>query len=173
MITEIKGEPLAFEQVVREEVEAPLAERDFEWQPAFHLYKEAQITFERHRRGQRERVEFWRGLYDEADLADPSLTEDDEIDRMPDHPDGERYWASRHSLFVQLIVGEASTGYLHTDGSRYFREDRQRWDFGDEADLRKTLRDRIMPLLLTVGMEEFDESLEAALERAAHALTAA
>lgn len=170
MIQEVNTAPLQFERIVVDVMKEPLGEHGFELQQAFHLYWNELVTFERNRQGQRERIRFGRACYNEETIKSDA---DDEVDRGRHDEHAGQEWLSRRRLYVQLITGEATTQHLHTDGQPFEREEKSMWYYQNEADLRRMLREDTLPLLLTVGMQEFDYSLEDVLERTERAPTAA
>jgi len=156
MLVEVESVPLAFQQVVEKEASAKLVAEGFQLQPPFHLYENDLVTFSRQRQGQLERIRFSRCVYTEEDMQEGGLS--DEVDRAPEMPDGEKMWVSRHRLAVQVII-DSATGNLLRSGRVGTTSDEVWWDFKNEDGLRLLLREKILPQLLTRGMESFDDAL--------------
>jgi hypothetical protein len=156
MLIEVERVPLAFRQVVEKEASAKLAAEGFQLQSPFHLYENDLVTFSRQRQGQFERVRFSRCVYTEEDRQESGLS--DEVDRAPEMPDGEKMWVSRHLFSVQIII-DSATGNLLRSGRVGTTSGEVWWDFESEDGLRLLLSEKVLPLLLTRGMECFDDAL--------------
>lgn len=157
MLREVGEVPLPFEQVVVEVLASRLAVEGFKVKPSSPPYRNRLVTFSREREGQLERVRFGRRVYDEEAMRSYAL--EDEVDRAPGMPDGQKNWLSRHLLSVQILVNSGNSNLLRS-GRVGTTLDEVWWDFNGEDRLRLLLRDKVLPLLLTVGMRSFDEALE-------------
>lgn len=166
MIIIVNTAPLTFEQIVREELQVPLAEHGFQVEATFHKFGGQMVTFARRREQQQEEIVFQRAFYNSEQMKASDV--DDEVESVPidfgsevHGPDP--YWVSRHSLSVQFLVNGA-TNWLQRDG-RAGTGDDYWWDFTDEQHLRRLLRE-LLPLILTAGLQDFDLMLEDAREKA-------
>ncbi len=153
---------LPFEQIVAEELGDALAAHGLQLAPPFPKFKNRIVTFRRQRlQGIKEKIEIIRALHDaehmRAEDAEGEV-EAEPIDFGDEVHGADPYWVSRHSLTIQFIV-DGATNWLQTDG-RAGVSDEHWWDFTDEQDLRRLLRDRLLPLILTAGMQRFDDRLE-------------
>lgn len=169
MLKEITSTPLAFEQIVIEEMTAHLTQHGFQLEPPFYLYKNQIVTFLRERHKQEERIQFQRAVYGEEEMRTGFIDSstkfgvkvplDDEVDRAPNSSYGSYRWISRHEFCVELMVGTA-TNYLLTSGKVGISNNEEEWwRFMSEEDLRRVLR-KLLPYILTAGLERFDDRLE-------------
>ena len=159
MIREVHAPPLEFERIVVAAVSAPLAEHGFRFTEPFHLYKNELVPFTRERRGFEETIEFCRRIYrpDEVEAGEFS----DEADRFRRADPQDVFWVSRHLVGVQLLSDKYGRGDLLTTGrTGWSATGEDWWRFTDEADLRRVLRDEVLPLLVSVALPYFDEALE-------------
>lgn len=154
--------PLAFERIVTEEVTAPLAELGFRHEPGSAGDKDTLVSYLRVRRSQEERVEFGRRIYGEGDMRRAC---DQDADETPAGSKGEKLWASRHFLYVQVLINLGHSNLLG-DGSVAADDDAGEgwWHFQGEADLRRQLRS-IVKLIRGAAMRAFDGALEAGTNR--------
>ncbi|MBA3713245.1 MAG: hypothetical protein H0W76_12485 [Pyrinomonadaceae bacterium] len=161
MIREVKDAPLAFERIVVEEMSGPLAAHGLRFEEPFHLYKNDLVPFTRTRQGIQESIRFARRSYNEETMA--AGVEDDEVDQpRSDDPQG-LFWPSRHYLIMQFIHNKYVWSHLlrtGTLGGSLTGE--ELWYYTDEADLRRLLHE-VLPLILSAGLQRFDDRLEDAL----------
>jgi hypothetical protein len=158
MLKVIDVTPLSFEQVVVDVMTLKLAEKGFTLRPTSPLYKNRLVTFSRERSGQLERVRFGRRVYSEEAMRTYAL--EDEVDRAQEMPDGEINWMSRHFLSVQLLVNSGNSNLLR-NGVVGTTLEEVWWYFEGEGGLRRLLHEEVSPPLFTVGLESFDDALEA------------
>ncbi len=151
----VNATPLPFEQIVVEEMAQPLAAHGFQHAQTFNLYVGQQVEFKRRREQQEEEIVLQRAFYGSEQLTALNLT--DEVEAVPINYSDEQHWVSRHSLSVQFVVNGA-TNSLQRDG-RAGTGDDDWWDFTDEEDLRRLLRE-LLPLILAAGLPRFDDRLE-------------
>lgn len=157
MIEENKSSPLVFEHTIIEAVTLPLAERDFQRQPPIQVHQNELVIFERKRKGIREEIWFSRRSYNVEDMA--TSIEDDEVDTMKQNIQG-KYWLSRHLLSVNLVF-DFQNGQLLPKGQLGWRDSKEDWwYFNNEGDLRRVLSEAVLPLILSVGLQSFDDSQE-------------
>jgi hypothetical protein len=157
MIQQVNAPPLAFEKTVRETLTAPLAQHGFECEETFPLYANEQVEFTRFRQGVKETVWVGRYVYNNKDLE--TLERNDEVDETYETSQGQK-WRSRHFVYVRLAVNYGYLDLFPTGKIAYSRTDENLWQFTNEADLARRLRDEALPYLLTSVMEHFDEELE-------------
>lgn len=156
--------PFPFEEIVKEVCSEPLAAQGFDWKPpAPSWWKNITVDFQRERCGKLEQLWTGRRGYNEEVLG----AYDDEVDIPARNSFGLTY-PSRHLLYVNL-VSYGGNATLQTDGSRY-QQNNDYFYFADEKDLRVVLHEKVLPLLLTVGLQHLDDCLEDAQnERASKA----
>lgn len=157
MIRQVKLPPFEFERILSEELDEPLSPSNFRLQPPLPSDKNVLVIYAREREGQCEQIWLSRRLYDTEAIA--MEIEDDDVDAPYDDLQGQ-FWPSRHCLSVQVISNYTTTNLLTNGKAGVARERENWWHFKDEADLRRLLHDKILPLLLTVGLERFDDRLE-------------
>ncbi|HEU4595428.1 MAG TPA: hypothetical protein VFS10_09825 [Pyrinomonadaceae bacterium] len=154
------SEPLPFERIVEEEVTAPLAAHGFRREPASPSDKDNLVSYLRKRGAQEERVQFGRRIYSEEEARSGS---GDAVDETAGSAEGESWWASRHLLYVQILV-DFGHSVLLSSGEIGEDTGEEWWYFKDEGDLRRQLR-LIVPLLSDKATRKFNEALEAGPER--------
>lgn len=150
---------LKFEEVIRKATENLLINYGFTIgeQPIF--YQNSHIDFVRHRKNSKETIRFARRRYykDEKDYKD-------EVEKTNFDKDYGVFWDSRHWFQILLIINYSHRNLLTTSESGIGRNGEEYWYFEDEEDLRKVLAEKVIPLLQTVAMKDFDEQLENELE---------
>jgi len=169
MIREVNTPPLVFEHIVTEGLTAPLAAYGFQFEEPFHLYKNELVPFMRERQSVRESIEFGRCIYDAEEMA--ASTKEDEVNEPYESGQG-KLWRSRHFLYVQLITRyiisyPGCDSYTTHKSSDLLPNGKAGWSptgdnwfyFADEEDLRRRLQE-ILPLILTVGLQSFNDHLE-------------
>lgn len=165
MIKIIDKPPIKFDEIVRTSVIKAIAEFGFVFEEeVFPLPdKEPEADFYRKRKGIAERIGiFRRGYFDE--YKDEYNDEVEKETYMYPDDDSDFKWISRHWFQILLTV-DYSFRYLLTTGEAGIgRNGEEYWYFEDEEDLRKLLVEKIVPLLQTVVMKDFDERLEDKLE---------
>lgn len=118
---------------------------------------ESHVLYSRERGGVEQFIGFIRKYY--SDKYDKDC--DDEAEKEPhlaDENDKHRY--SRHFFEVTLVINHGGRNLLTTGEAGIGRNGEEYWYYEDEEDLRTLLREKIIPLLTTVGMKDFDEQLE-------------
>lgn len=153
MINIVNTPPLAFEQIVVEELAQPLNKRGFRHTPTFPLYKNQMVVFARQRDGQKEKIELQRATYNPEQMQ---ITDtDDEVELAPiPYEDDYPLRVSRHTVCIRFVVNGA-TNWLQCNGRAGTGEDCW-WHFTDESDLRRLLRE-LLPVILAAGEETFDD----------------
>jgi hypothetical protein len=118
---------------------------------------ESHVLYSREREGVEQFIGFIRKYH--SDKYDKDC--DDEAEKEPhraDENDKHRY--SRHFFEVTLVINHGGRNLLTTGEAGIGRNGEDYWYYEDEKDLRTLLREKIIPLLTTVGMKDFDEQSE-------------
>jgi hypothetical protein len=156
--------PIRLERILKETVNETLNKLGFIFEDDFPSTPEedSNVFYSKIYQGFYEGIGFIRKYY--SDKYDKDC--DDEAERVPhleDENDKHRY--SRHLLDVRLIFNRGHRYLLTTGKAGIARtEEEEYWYFEDEEDLRKLLAEKIIPLLQTTVMKDFDEQLENELE---------
>lgn len=164
MIKIIDQPPIKFDEIVRTTVIKTVAEFGFVFEEEILPLpdKELNAAFYRKRKGIAEEISIFR-----RDYSDEYKDEtDDEVEKEPHiSSDNSGFtWISRH-WFQILVISHYAHRYLLTTGEVGIgRNGEQYWYFEDEEDLRKLLVEKIILLLQTVVIKDFDEQLEDGLE---------
>lgn len=169
MIHKVGNALLPFEGIVVEEMSVPLVRYNFQLSVPLQSDKDQLVAFVRERQGLQEKVWFQRALYNEEQMRANDI--DDEVDQMREDEQG-KFWLSRHYLSVQFIISHLvrhpgykpytshTTSDLLSTGKVGMRRNDENWFyFADEKDLRRLLQE-ILPLIITVGLQSFDDHLE-------------
>jgi hypothetical protein len=161
MMQQVNAPPLAFERKVRDVSAALLVRYGFQCAETFPLYANEQVEFVRYRQGQRERISFGRRSYGEEHMADPN--KEDEVDGFRESGQG-KFWPSRHLFHVGYYVNYAGADLFPNGKIGYSLSGAEWWNFTDEADLARRLRDEALPMILGAGLKWFDEELDNQLD---------
>lgn len=167
MIKVIGKPPIKFERIVKETTEDSLLKFGFTFWGDFPSAPEedASVIYSRMRNGIEEQIRFCHRNYSN----EYDKTEIDEVEAKRLYLDGKDtefydenqfYWTSRHWFEVILVINYGNRNLLTTGEAGIGRNGEEYWYYEDEKDLRTLLREKIIPLLTTVGMKDFDEQLE-------------
>jgi len=153
--------PVEFEKIVREITEHLLSQYEFTVKEQIKFYQNAHVDFSRNRKNIRETIRICRRRYYEGD-KDKELEKD--VEKPLFDKDYGTFWDSRHWFEILLIVNYSHRNLLTTGEAGIGRNGEECWYFEDEEDLRELLAEKIVPLLQTVAMKDFDERLKDKLE---------
>lgn len=148
---------IKFERIVKENVDDTLNKLGFFFEDEITPEEDSHAGYSRTRKGIYEAIYFVRRNY--SDKYDNDF--EDEAEKEPylaDENDKCRY--SRHFFEVSLVINHGGRNLLTTGEAGIGRNGEEYWYFEDEEDLRTLLREKIIPLLTTVVMKDFDERLE-------------
>lgn len=164
MIEVIDKSPIKFEKIVKEATEDALSEYGFTFKGNFPSTPEQDenVIYSRKRKDIEEQIKFFR-----RDYFDEHKDEsDDEVEKKPFcfSDNSGRFWISRHWFEILLIVNYSHRNLLTTSEAGIGRNGEEYWYFEDEQDLRKLLAEKIVSLLQTTAMTDFDQQLEDELE---------
>jgi hypothetical protein len=164
MIQQVNVSPIAFERVVIESMSEPLLEYEFRAEPIAPYYQNVSVSFVRVRLGQKESISVGRICYREDRITEDT---NDEVD-SPRHDDlFGTYYPSRHFFAIDVITNSLISEILRDGRIGMARTDEEkRWYFKDEEDLRRVLREELLPILLKDGLQVLNDNLEDIAERA-------
>ncbi len=167
MIKITNKSPIRFDEIVREMFGNLLDEYGFIPEEIFFSSKNEDLVagYCRMHRGTEERISIFRREYFD-EYKDES---DDEVEKEPyTYPDNSDFkWISRHWFQILLTANYKNRNLLTTGEAGIGRNGEEYWFFEDEEDLRKLLKETIVPLITTVAMKDFHEQLEDELEYSA------
>jgi len=161
MIKIIDAPPIKFERIVKEVVDDVLGNLEFVFEDEITPQEDSHVAYSRRRK------EIYEGIYfvrkDYSEKLDSNYN--DEVEKEPHLADeDDKYKYSRHFFEIKLVVNHGGRNLLKTGETGIGRNGEEFWYFEDEEDLRKLLAEKIVPLLQTVVMKDFDEQLEDELE---------
>lgn len=153
---------LKFEEVIRKATENLLITYGFTIGEQTIFYRNSHIDFVRHRENNKETIRFARRRYyrDEKDF-------DDEVEKTGFDKDYGEFSDSRHWFQILLIANFSHRNLLTTGEAGIGKYGEEHWYFEDEEDLQRVLREKILPLLKTAAMKDFNEQLADKLEHPA------
>jgi hypothetical protein len=165
---------IKFGKIVKETTENILLEYSFAFCDDLPCEPEEDdnVIYSRIRNGIEEQIKFFRRNY--SNEYDKDVIDEVEAKRLyldgkdsEFYDENQFYWISRHWFEVLLIVNYGHRDLLPTGKAGIGRNGEEFWYFEDEEDLRKLLEEKIIPLMTTVVMKDFDEQLQDELEYSA------
>jgi len=158
MIKIIDKPPIKFEKIVKKTIENNLSDYDFEGDFPSGSDQNENVTYSRKRKGIEEQIKFFR-----RDYFDNYKEEvDDEVEKKPYYfSDNSGFvWISRHWFEILIISHYGHRNLLTTGKVEVGRNGEEYWYFENEEDLQRLLKEKIVLLLQTVVIDDFDERLE-------------